>query len=273
MSQRPVAVYRTFEEFYPFYLSEHSNPDNRTLHFVGTTLVILLAVFVAFTGQLRLLLLAPLIGYGFAWVGHFVFGEASPLRWPRVALRRGARPALDEGGGPCIALRVLRAAPHSRARARVSPCLRREEQARHLQVPALQPARRLPNVVRHCRRQAAVAPQEAHCVTRGAPHPEASARRNSLCPAANGHSARLLFSCSLFFALCLPLYSREVRGRMRGAGQSCMPARREAGSARALGRRSRRARADAPDNLVSSARNCWEKSSSASSSSQLSCQS
>src|SRR5262249_55031251 len=30
--------YRTFGEFYPFYLSEHSNRTCRRLHFVGTTI-------------------------------------------------------------------------------------------------------------------------------------------------------------------------------------------------------------------------------------------
>ncbi len=32
--------YKTFAEFYPFYLSEHSDSNCRRLHFVGSLLVL-----------------------------------------------------------------------------------------------------------------------------------------------------------------------------------------------------------------------------------------
>lgn len=71
--------FQTFSSFYPFYLGEHANPVCRRLHFVGSMLIILLIVAVA-AGLLRPLWLLgiPLIGYGFAWVGHFVFEKNRP---------------------------------------------------------------------------------------------------------------------------------------------------------------------------------------------------
>lgn len=71
--------FETFSSFYPFYLGEHANPVCRRLHFVGSMLIILLIVAVA-VGLLRplWLLSIPLIGYGFAWIGHFVFEKNRP---------------------------------------------------------------------------------------------------------------------------------------------------------------------------------------------------
>ena len=63
--------HRTFAEFWPFYLREHSRPRTRALHYAGTTLVVGLALLGLATGRWWLLLLMPLAGYGFAWVAHF----------------------------------------------------------------------------------------------------------------------------------------------------------------------------------------------------------
>lgn len=70
--------YRTFGEFYPFYLSEHKDQRNRRLHFAGTSLVVANLVFVLITQMWWFLLLAPVFGYGFAWVGHFFFEKNKP---------------------------------------------------------------------------------------------------------------------------------------------------------------------------------------------------
>jgi hypothetical protein len=70
--------YRSFREFYPDYLAEHRNAVSRRLHFLGTALVIGTVSFALATGRWAWLAAAPLFGYGFAWVGHFVFERNRP---------------------------------------------------------------------------------------------------------------------------------------------------------------------------------------------------
>lgn len=71
--------YTSFRDFYPYYLSEHSDPTCRRLHFVGSALiVVLIALVIARTLSPWWLLAIPLIGYGFAWIGHFVFEKNRP---------------------------------------------------------------------------------------------------------------------------------------------------------------------------------------------------
>ena len=73
-----TAQFRSFAEFYPYYLGVHSNPTCRRLHFVGTSLVIALLAFIIGSGKWLLLLALPVFGYGFAWVGHFFFEKNRP---------------------------------------------------------------------------------------------------------------------------------------------------------------------------------------------------
>ncbi|SDZ04185.1 hypothetical protein SAMN04487939_11331 [Lysobacter sp. yr284] len=74
MSQR----FQTFREFYPFYLSEHSNRTSRRLHFIGSCGVLALLALAIAQGRPWLLLAALVCGYGFAWVGHFFFEKNRP---------------------------------------------------------------------------------------------------------------------------------------------------------------------------------------------------
>ncbi len=62
--------YRSFSEFWPFYLREHSRPATRALHYAGTALVILIAIAAAASGRWLLLAALPFAGYGFAWASH-----------------------------------------------------------------------------------------------------------------------------------------------------------------------------------------------------------
>ena len=70
--------YASFAEFYAFYLSEHANRTCRRLHFTGSLLVLLTALYALVTLSWLPLLLLPVIGYGFAWVGHFFFEKNRP---------------------------------------------------------------------------------------------------------------------------------------------------------------------------------------------------
>jgi hypothetical protein len=75
----PTAVrFRSFREFYPYYLSEHRDPTCRRLHVVGSTLVLLIVVGALLSGALRWLWAAPVAGYGFAWIGHYFFEHNRP---------------------------------------------------------------------------------------------------------------------------------------------------------------------------------------------------
>ncbi|HVV96319.1 MAG TPA: DUF962 domain-containing protein [Rhodanobacteraceae bacterium] len=70
--------YTSFRDFYPFYLSQHADRTCRRLHFAGSLLVIVAIVLAIARANPLWLLLAPLGGYGFAWVGHFFFEKNHP---------------------------------------------------------------------------------------------------------------------------------------------------------------------------------------------------
>lgn len=70
--------FKSFKEFYPYYLAEHSNRFCRGMHHIGNTLVLAILVTAIVQAQPWWLLLVPLVGYGFAWIGHFGFEHNRP---------------------------------------------------------------------------------------------------------------------------------------------------------------------------------------------------
>lgn len=85
--------YSSFEEFWPFYVREHKSKLNRWLHFVGTSGAIACAVTASVTKRRWMLGLAPVVGYGFAWIGHFAVEKNRPatFSYPLWSLRGDAR--------------------------------------------------------------------------------------------------------------------------------------------------------------------------------------
>ena len=73
----------SFAEFYAFYLGEHSNLTCRRMHFVGSTLALVCLAMLLATGRMQYLMYGLLCGYGFAWIGHFVFEKNRPASFKR----------------------------------------------------------------------------------------------------------------------------------------------------------------------------------------------
>ncbi|TAE85389.1 MAG: DUF962 domain-containing protein [Bacteroidetes bacterium] len=78
----------SLKEFYPYYLSEHKDVTCRVLHFIGTLLFFSCLATSLILKQYQLLWLCPLLGYGFAWVGHFFFEKNKPatFKYPLYSL-------------------------------------------------------------------------------------------------------------------------------------------------------------------------------------------
>ncbi len=68
----------SYQEFWPFYLREHSRRTCRALHYVGTTLAIACLILLAATGNLWFLLGSAVVGYAFAWAGHIFVEKNRP---------------------------------------------------------------------------------------------------------------------------------------------------------------------------------------------------
>lgn len=70
--------YKNFDEFYPYYLSQHKNKICRLLHFIGSCLVLIVFFASVLSDRYFYLITIPFIGYGFAWIGHFFFEKNKP---------------------------------------------------------------------------------------------------------------------------------------------------------------------------------------------------
>ena len=71
-------AYTTFAGFWPFYLREHGKPLTRALHYIGTSMVVALALFAVVTGRWWWLAAMPVAGYFFAWIAHFTVEKNRP---------------------------------------------------------------------------------------------------------------------------------------------------------------------------------------------------
>lgn len=78
----------SYRDFWPHYLAEHARPGNRGLHFAGTALGIGTLFAGGVTGVWWLFVLAPVLAYGLAWIGHFAVERNRPatFRYPLWSL-------------------------------------------------------------------------------------------------------------------------------------------------------------------------------------------
>ena len=71
-------TFETFDDFWPFYMSQHKHPQCRILHFWGSTIALTLVLVSILSGEYGWFVLAPIAGYGGAWWGHFGFEKNKP---------------------------------------------------------------------------------------------------------------------------------------------------------------------------------------------------
>ena len=74
---------QSFAQFYPFYLSEHSNRTCRRLHFVGSSLGLICLALAIVMRQPWFIALGLFLGYACAWIGHFGFEHNKPASFKR----------------------------------------------------------------------------------------------------------------------------------------------------------------------------------------------
>jgi hypothetical protein len=79
---------RTYGEYWPFYLAEHSRAGTRALHLLGTALALGCLLVGVVAWDWRPLVAAPVIGYGFAWLAHGIIEGNRPgtFRYPLWSL-------------------------------------------------------------------------------------------------------------------------------------------------------------------------------------------
>ena len=70
--------YKSFTDFWPYYVNEHSKPATRVLHAIGSSVALLLMGLVIVVGKWWLFPLGFAVGYGFAWIGHFFVEKNKP---------------------------------------------------------------------------------------------------------------------------------------------------------------------------------------------------
>ena len=70
--------FKSFSDFWPYYLGEHSKPATRVLHCVGSLVAIGVIIAVIAIGKWWLFPLALVPGYAMAWIGHFFIEKNRP---------------------------------------------------------------------------------------------------------------------------------------------------------------------------------------------------
>lgn len=88
-----TAAFASFEDFFPYYVAQHSKRATRWVHFAGTHLGAISAATGIVTRRTRLVAVAPLLSYGIAWASHFAIEGNRPATFghPAWSLRGDLR--------------------------------------------------------------------------------------------------------------------------------------------------------------------------------------
>lgn len=77
-NQKEIVEFKSFQEFYQFYLGEHKLPLTKLFHCVGTTLGLICLGMAFKTRDFRFIFLGVFVGYLFPWISHFLIEKNRP---------------------------------------------------------------------------------------------------------------------------------------------------------------------------------------------------
>jgi hypothetical protein len=80
MSTKPDRI-ETYDEFWKFYLRQHSHPTTKLVHALGLALALIGMVWGAFQGQWWMVPGAVIVGYAMLWTSHFLIEHNLPATW------------------------------------------------------------------------------------------------------------------------------------------------------------------------------------------------
>ena len=76
--------FNSFSEFWPHYVGEHRKPFCRAIHYAGAIVAVGALAAALIWSNWLLILIAPVAGYGLAWLGHFCVEHNKPATWRYV---------------------------------------------------------------------------------------------------------------------------------------------------------------------------------------------
>ena len=65
--------FKSFTEFYPYYLSEHKLSVTKIFHAIGSLSGLIFLIYCIINKTYHLLPYSLIFGYGFAWFSHYFF--------------------------------------------------------------------------------------------------------------------------------------------------------------------------------------------------------
>jgi hypothetical protein len=77
--------FTSFEDFFPYYVAEHSKAATRWMHFAGTHLGVALGTTGIARRRWGMVAAAPAVAYGMAWFSHFVIEGNRPATFGHPA--------------------------------------------------------------------------------------------------------------------------------------------------------------------------------------------
>ena len=85
--------FSSFEEFWPFYISQHMRKATRAFHFAGTTAGLACLAALLLTGRPWWLAAGLLLSYGAAWTSHAFIERNAPatFTYPVLSFRADFR--------------------------------------------------------------------------------------------------------------------------------------------------------------------------------------